>query len=92
MLRMTFSSIAMPSPSRNNGETMACGTGACAALVACSLAGLTGRESEVDFPGGRLGVAWRNDDHVFLTGPAVFVFEGELSPSWMNGVLQETRR
>ena len=44
------------------------------------------------FPGGRLGVAWRNDDHVFLTGPAVFVFEGELSPSWMNGVLQETRR
>jgi len=77
---------------RGSGETMACGTGACAALVACSLAGLTGRESEVVFPGGRLGVAWRNDDHVFLTGPAVFVFEGELSPSWMNGVLQETRQ
>src|SRR6266542_1042558 len=54
---------------RGSGETMACGTGACAALVACSLAGLTGRDADVEFPGGRLRVALRGDDHVFLTGP-----------------------
>jgi len=77
---------------RGSGETMACGTGACAALVACSLAGLTAREAEVEFPGGQLLVAWRENDHVFLTGPAVFVFEGQLSHAWMSGVLQETRR
>lgn len=77
---------------RGSGETMACGTGACAALVACSLAGLTSRDAEVEFPGGLLRVAWRDDDHVFLTGPAVFVFDGQLSESWMSGVLQETRR
>jgi diaminopimelate epimerase len=69
---------------RGSGETMACGTGACAALVACSLAGLTGREAEVEFPGGLLRVAWREDDHLFLTGPAVRVFEGELDRGWIE--------
>jgi diaminopimelate epimerase len=68
---------------RGSGETMACGTGACAALVASSLAGLTGRGAPVEFPGGRLRVEWRDDDHVFLTGPAVCVFEGELEPAWL---------
>jgi diaminopimelate epimerase len=77
---------------RGSGETMACGTGACAALVACSLAGLTGREAEVEFPGGVLRVAWRGDDHVFLTGPAVFVFDGQLSEAWMSTVLEGARR
>jgi diaminopimelate epimerase len=77
---------------RGSGETMACGTGACAALVACSLAGLTGREADVQFPGGLLRVGWRSDDHVFLTGPAVFVFEGELAEAWTNGVLAAARR
>jgi diaminopimelate epimerase len=69
---------------RGSGETMACGTGACAALVAGSLAGLTERRGEVAFPGGILEVDWRDDDHVFLTGPAVFVFEGELEPAWVE--------
>jgi diaminopimelate epimerase len=69
---------------RGSGETMACGTGACAALVASSLAGLTEREAEVAFPGGALRVEWRDDDRVFLTGPAVFVFEGELEPAWVE--------
>jgi diaminopimelate epimerase len=68
---------------RGVGETMACGTGACAALVACSLAGLTGRSAELEFPGGVLGVAWREDDHAFLTGPAVCVYDGELDDSWL---------
>jgi len=83
--------IGMRVGERGSGETMACGTGACAALVACSLAGLTGRDADVEFPGGRLRVAWRGDDHVFLTGPAVFVFEGELSEAWVNGVLAGAR-
>jgi diaminopimelate epimerase len=68
---------------RGVGETMACGTGACAALVACSLAGLTGRSAELEFPGGLLGVAWREDDHAFLTGPAVCVYDGELDDAWL---------
>jgi diaminopimelate epimerase len=70
---------------RGSGETMACGTGACAALVACSLAGLTERETEIRFPGGVLRVAWRDDDHLFLTGPAVCVFEGEVDRAWLAG-------
>jgi len=69
---------------RGSGETMACGTGACAALVASALAGLTGREADVDFPGGTLHVAWDEDDHVSLTGPAVLVFEGELEAAWVR--------
>ena len=68
---------------RGVGETMACGTGACAALVACSLAGLTGRSAELEFPGGLLSVSWREDDHAFLTGPAVCVYDGELDDAWL---------
>jgi diaminopimelate epimerase len=69
---------------RGSGETMACGTGACAALVASSVAGLTGRDAGVEFPGGLLHVSWGDDDHVSLTGPAVFVFEGEIDPAWLR--------
>ena len=68
---------------RGSGETMACGTGACAALVAASLAGLVGRDADVAFPGGVLRVAWREDGHVFLTGAAVCVFDGELDAAWL---------
>jgi diaminopimelate epimerase len=73
---------------RGSGETMACGTGACAALVACSLSGLTGRAAELQFPGGTLWVEWREDDRVYLTGPAVCVFEGEFDHAWLS-LLQE---
>jgi len=72
---------------RGSGETMACGTGACAALVASSLAGMSERQAEVEFPGGVLNVDWGEDDHVFLTGPAVHVFDGELTEAWMGQVL-----
>jgi len=91
-VRVEDGSITMRVWERGSGETMACGTGACAALVASSLAGLTGREADVRFPGGLLRVAWRGDDHVFLSGPAVFVFEGELSAAWTDGVLAGARR
>jgi diaminopimelate epimerase len=68
---------------RGSGLTMACGTGACAALVASSLAGLSARASRIEFPGGLLRVEWLPDDRVSLTGPAVHVFDGELSQAWM---------
>lgn len=66
---------------RGSGQTMACGTGACASLVAASMIGLVGREAAVRFPGGVLEVEWAPDGHVYLTGPATFVFEGEADAS-----------
>ena len=68
---------------RGSGETMACGTGACAAVVACATSGLTGRSAPVRFPGGVLQVEWREDGPVMLTGPASCVFEAELDGSWL---------
>jgi len=64
---------------RGAAETLACGTGACAATVACVLNGLTGRRVLVHLPGGDLGIEWSEaDDHVYMTGPAAEVFEGEV--------------
>jgi diaminopimelate epimerase len=78
---------------RGVGETMACGTGACASLVASSLAGLAGREARVDFPGGQLGVRWSEEnDHLFLTGPAVWVYDGELDDGWMKAAAGSAAR
>ncbi|TMK86194.1 MAG: diaminopimelate epimerase [Actinobacteria bacterium] len=68
---------------RGSGETFACGTGACAALVAASVAGFVGREATVRFPGGILDLVWRPDDHVHMTGPAVCVFDGEVDEAWL---------
>ena len=62
---------------RGAGETLACGTGACATAVACNLNGLTGRK--VNILGGTLNIEWNEkDNHVYMTGPAVTVFDGEL--------------
>lgn len=63
---------------RGAGETLACGTGACAALVACVLNGYTEREADVELKGGVLHVKWDEaSNHVFMSGPAVTVFTGE---------------
>lgn len=63
---------------RGSGETLACGTGACAALVASVLAGKTEREATIHLLGGDLSIRWDEaSGHVFMTGPAVTVFEGE---------------
>ena len=63
---------------RGTGETLACGTGACAVAVACALNGLCGREVDVDLPGGTLHIEWNEkDNHVYMTGPATFVYDGE---------------
>jgi diaminopimelate epimerase len=61
---------------RGVGETLACGTGACATVVAGSLLELTEREVAVELPGGVLEVAWTDDDRVLMTGPASEVFTG----------------
>lgn len=64
---------------RGSGITMACGTGACAVAVAAHKRGLTGRKSCVIMDGGTLVVEWLDqDNHVYLTGPAEFVFEGKI--------------
>ncbi|MGH2696446.1 MAG: diaminopimelate epimerase [Actinomycetota bacterium] len=77
---------------RGVGETLACGTGACASLVAASLMGLAGRRAVVRFEGGDLDVEWGEDDHVYLGGPAVHVYDGELSPAWLEALAEEARR
>lgn len=64
---------------RGAGETLACGTGACATTVACNLNGLTGRKVNIELLGGTLNIEWNEkDNHVYMTGPAVTVFDGEL--------------
>ena len=64
---------------RGAGETLACGTGACAAVVACVLNRLTARHVTVHLPGGDLSVEWLGDNRVVMTGPAVVVFHGEVT-------------
>ena len=76
---------------RGSGETMACGTGGCASLVAANMLGLAGRRGTVRFPGGDLEIEWADDDRVYLTGPAEFVFDGELAESWVASLSQGTR-
>ena len=64
---------------RGAGETLACGTGACATAVACSLNGLTDRKVNIELLGGSLEIDWdESDNHVYMTGPATTVFEGQL--------------
>ena len=62
---------------RGAGVTLACGTGACAAAVAGVLNGLSARRVRVTLPGGELSISWADDNHVYMTGPAVPVFTGE---------------
>ncbi len=64
---------------RGAGETLACGTGACAVLVATVLNGLCDRKATVKLKGGDLTIEWNGqDNHVYMTGPATKVFEGEI--------------
>lgn len=71
-------SVSMRVWERGTGETLACGTGACATAVACVLNCLTDRTVDVQLVGGTLRINWNVDNHVFMTGPAVNVFEGAL--------------
>ncbi|SDB42799.1 diaminopimelate epimerase [Belnapia rosea] len=63
---------------RGAGLTLACGSGACAALVNAARRGLTGRAATVTLPGGDLNIEWRADGHVLMTGPVATAFTGTI--------------
>lgn len=63
---------------RGAGPTLACGTGACASLVAGVINGRTDRQATVHLPGGTLEVEWKENNHLFMTGRAILVYEGEI--------------
>ena len=64
---------------RGSGITQACGTGACATAVAACLTGRASRQSDIVMDGGTLHIEWHeSDNHVYLSGPAEFVFDGEV--------------
>ena len=86
---------------RGSGITMACGTGACATAVAACLTGRAGRKSNIVMDGGTLNIEWCESDHtveghiyqknhVYMTGPAEFVFDGEIAKRLQNEAAQET--
>ena len=62
---------------RGDGETLACGTGACAVLTAAASLGLSPRKQNIHLPGGTLTIHWQEDNHLAMQGPAVTVFEGD---------------
>ena len=64
---------------RGSGITQACGTGACATAVAACITGRAGRKSRIVMDGGTLDIEWcESDNHVYMTGPVAFVFDGEI--------------
>ncbi|MHB1303054.1 MAG: diaminopimelate epimerase [Acidiphilium sp.] len=65
---------------RGAGLTLACGSGACAALVNAHRRGLAGRRAAIEMDGGILTITWRDDNHVLMEGPVVTVYEGRLAP------------
>ncbi|MCH5307139.1 MAG: diaminopimelate epimerase [Prevotella sp.] len=71
-------SIRMRVWERGSGVTMACGTGACATAVAASILCDVGRQSRIVMDGGALDIEWCCDNHIYKTGPATFVFDGEI--------------
>jgi diaminopimelate epimerase len=71
---------------RGAGLTLACGSGACAALVAAHRRGLADRQATVTLDGGDLDICWRPDDeHIVMTGPAAFVFDGSFDAALLGG-------
>lgn len=77
---VTDSHIKMRVWERGSGETLACGTGACAAVVAGVLNAKNSRKTKVELLGGDLVIEWNEaDNHVYLTGGATIVFEGEIT-------------
>lgn len=70
---------------RGTGATKACGSAACATLVAAARAEMTARAARLRLPGGDLEIDWRADDHIIMTGPVEFEFETTLDP----GIFQD---
>ena len=63
------------------GETLACGTGACAAAISGMRRGLLGNSVEIELAGGKLQIEWREGDVVWMTGPTANVYEGRIDLS-----------
>ncbi len=89
---ISFAEVASPDHiilrvwERGAGATRACGSAACAALVAAARKGLTGRKATVTLPGGDLLIEWREgDDHVLMTGPTELEHEGTFFPALFAG-------
>ncbi len=81
MQRLDRGHIRLRVYERGAGETAACGTGACAAVVVGRRQGLLDEEVQVRLPGGDLVISWNGDDApVWMTGPAILVFEGQIEP------------
>ncbi len=82
ILPLSRSHLKMRVWERGSGETLACGTGACAALVAAVLTGRSERRATLELRGGNLEIEWRQSgdgaNHVFMSGEAVEVFRGEI--------------
>jgi diaminopimelate epimerase len=73
---------------RGAGLTRACGSAACAAAVAAARLKRTNRKVKVTVPGGELTIEWReSDDHVLMTGPVEFEFEGTFDPAWFKAAV-----
>jgi diaminopimelate epimerase len=70
---------------RGAGLTLACGSGACAAMVNAHRRGLTGRAARISMPGGDLLMEWRQDGHVLMTGPVATAFIGQVEPKALAG-------
>ena len=77
--KLTDNRLRMRVWERGSGETMACGTGACATVVAAVLNGVSNRKTTVELLGGDLEIEWNEqNNHVYLTGEATTVFDGEI--------------
>ena len=70
---------------RGVGETLACGTGACAAAVSAMRRGLLSSSVEIELAGGKLQIEWREGDVVWMTGPTANVYEGRLNLEYFQG-------
>ncbi|MGH7002458.1 MAG: diaminopimelate epimerase [Alphaproteobacteria bacterium] len=70
---------------RGAGLTLACGSGACAALVAAVRRGLANRKATLELDGGALEIEWLENGHVLMTGPTAIAFHGKIDPALLNG-------
>jgi diaminopimelate epimerase len=77
-------SVRMRVWERGIGETLACGSGACAVAVASAALERTGPHLRIELPGGELEAEWEPGGNIWLTGPAEFVFEGEIDQRWLE--------
>ena len=74
---LSSSEVNMRVWERGTGETLACGSGACAVAAACITNGLTERSIKINLRGGQLSISWNKDDNcIYMTGPATFVYDG----------------